>query len=197
MKIARQLVIVFSSVVVFLIVFAIFYYVFELTLKLSENGNKANALATAIIALFTCFSVLISYLMYQINKKQATLLLNQSFNSLNQLVLGNPEIRDIAAIYAYAKCAYPHKCCTSGRYINPVFKKSFLLSVLNIYEADYINNMSIFSINSTPSTILSNLLTHDYVVFLINDSGNGFNFSFIDFCNDEHHRIKRCSSNRY
>lgn len=188
MNIAREFFVELFFVSVFLVLFVIFYYIFNLTLQLPSDNTKPDSLASAMIALFTVFSVLISFLMYQINKKQSVLQLNQSFNSLNQLVLGNAEIRDIAAIYAYAKCAFPHKCCTSGRYINPVFKKSFLLSVLNIYEADYISNMSIFSNNRIPSTILSNLLTHDYVVDLINDSGNGFNFSFKNFCN-EHHLI--------
>lgn len=66
--------------------------------------------------------------------------MNQAFNTINQLILSNPEVRKLANKYAYTKCKEA-RCGEEPLCENQeLLRKSFLFSVVNIYEAYYIQN---------------------------------------------------------
>lgn len=163
-----------------------------LGMKVNVANDKPaliTAVSTFFIALFTIFAVFISYQLYELNKRQSVLQMNQAFNTINQLILSNPEVRKLANKYAYTECK------EAGCGEEPVcenqelLRKSFLFSVLNIYEAYYIQNRDKFTGKFLTDTILKNLLTHNYVITLIKK--NNFDAAFKEFSNKQHECLKK------
>lgn len=165
-----------DSCINLLAIIFIVFIVILLCVSSKDDANSINAISTFFIALFTACAVFISYLLYELNKRQSILQMNQAFNTINQLILNNSELGELANKYAYSECKENDcetKLCSEKK---ELLRRSFLFSVLNIYEAYYIQNRHIFTEDNLNDTILKNLLTHQYVIDLIQN--NNFDDTF-------------------
>lgn len=159
------------------------FYLFYLLIFSEEKhgSNLITAIATVVIAVFTIATVYISHLLYEISKGQSRLQMNQAFNSLNQFVLSNISIRNIAKKFVYTKCSRQLckcDCSLTQSSDAEVLEKSFILSILNIYEAYYLSNTSSFS-KDIP-LVLKNMGSHYRVQKIVEEFD--FSNSFKNFC---------------
>lgn len=150
------------------------FYILIWSEKLNNNSELITSIATIVIALFTIAAVYISHLLYEIHKGQTRLEMNKAFNDLNQLVLANKVIRNFTKKFVYTRCSYQScKCdCSVIRDSDAdVLEKSFIISILNIYEAYYLSNPSNFSKNIP--LVLRNMGSHSRVRKIVEE----FDFS--------------------
>lgn len=129
-----------------------------------NDTSYVNAVATAFIAVFTLCTVYISFQLKRISEGQAITQMNQAFNEINQLILNNEKIRNIAKEYIRSneESHSKTKICIDRLCEDKELKTWFIFSVLNIYEAYYINNKSAFSGGHLP-LIIENLRRDEFV----------------------------------
>lgn len=182
------LILLFISVSIFVVIFPLIN---------DKNAETVNAISTAIMAVFALCSIYISLLFNDMNKRQAALQMNQAFNQINQLILSDKTVRKIAHKYYF-----PQQSANSSETISNIYydgikknlgncyeklfedklaKESFIFSILNIYEAYYINNGNSFPNNRFPQ-ILRNMLQDEDVKRIICSNEYDIGFKIICGC---------------